>query len=413
MRIARTLSLLAVLVPSAAAQAASNAAPAPAPGPASGAADAGRQIAVLLQQGFTAVARDVFPSVVTVRTFVRNDASPRKAVDAAAPRWIAPAGTPEYPGFQPLAAGSGFFVDADGDVLTCLHPFQRADGTLADLVDVETQDGSVVISELVGSEPTLDLAIVHCMVFPNWRKPDIKALHFGDSDAVQCGQWALGFGDPPGPEKALGVGVIVARPSRDCYQELLTSAFLQTSLQLPPQAFGGPLVDLDGAVIGILCPLRTATAPPIGGPVTGGPVTGGPVTGGPVFALPSKILASIYPSIRKNRSFQSPWLGFSVMSRSEIAVQKGVQAFNAMKKPRHGILIENLFQPSPAAAAGVQPGDFLTDFDGKGIFAPTDFQRLLYLAGVGRQVNCEFFRDGETFSRVLTIEKRPPEAVTR
>ena len=398
MRIARTLPLLAVL-PVATAQAT----PAPSPAPA---ADAGRQAAALLQQGFTAVARDVFPSVVTVRTFVRSDGSQKAPVDAAAPRWIAPAGTPEYPGFQPLGAGSGFFVDADGDVLTCLHPFQRADGTLADLVDVETQDGSVVISELVGSEPTLDLAIVHCMVFPNWRVPEIKALRFGDSDAVQCGQWALGFGDPPGPEKALGVGVVVARPSRDCYQELLTSAFLQTSLQLSPQAYGGPLVDLDGAVIGILCPLRTST-------------TGGPIDSqkgehqGPVFALPSKILASIYPSIRKNRSFQSPWLGFSVMSRSEIAVKKGVAAFNAMKKPRHGILIENVFQPSPAAAAGVQPGDFLTDFDGKGIFAPTDFQRLLYLAGVGKQVKCEFFRDGQSFTATLAIEKRPPEAVTR
>src|SRR5262249_48449418 len=126
MRIARTLSLLAVLVPAAAAQAAPEAAPKPASTPAP--ADAGRQAAALLQQGFTAVARDVFPSVVTVRTFVRSDGAKKAAVDAAAPRWIGPAGTPEYPGFQPLAAGSGFFVDAAGDLLTRLPPFHPADG---------------------------------------------------------------------------------------------------------------------------------------------------------------------------------------------------------------------------------------------------------------------------------------------
>jgi serine protease Do len=211
----------------------------------------------------------------------------------------------------------------------------------------------------------------------------------------------MAFGDPAGPEKFFAAGSFIARPTRDCYQEQQTAMYLQTSLTAHPQAYGGPLVNLEGEVVGVLAPRDAA---PGGARMPGYGIE---------FALPSKIVAGLYESIRIARSTRSPWLGFSVMSRAEIAAAKGAEAFQAMPKPRHGILIESVFRPSPAATAGIQPGDFLVGFGETRIFTPVDFQKCLYLAGIGRSVRLELFRDGTTLPLELTIEVRPPEATTR
>jgi serine protease DegQ len=201
------------------------------------------------------------------------------------------------------------------------------------------------------------------------------------------------------PDRWFALGTYAAKPGRDCYQELLSSFFLQVALIVPPQAYGGPVVNLDGELIGLLAPRR--------------PVPGADCVDprfGLELALPSKIIAGLYLTIREARTFQSPWLGFSVMSRDELAATRGVDAFNAMKKPRYGILVENVFHPSPASEAVIKPGDFLVSLDKQVVFAPVDFQRYLYLAGVGKKVRLELFRDGETLVKEITILKRPPEA---
>ena len=195
------------------------------------------------------------------------------------------------------------------------------------------------------------------------------------------------------------MGLLSAKPSRDCYQELMSATFMQATMFVPPGAIGGPVVDLDGNVLGILTTLDAGASAVL--------------VPGTAWALPSKITAGLYDAIRTAGTTKSPWLGFSVMSRAEIATARGFAAFQAMKKPPHGILLENVFAPSPAATAGLKPGDFLTHFAGVEIHAPVDFQRQLYLAGVGREVELVMFRDGETFRSTLPIEARPPEAKPR
>ena len=362
------------------------------------------QTAAFAQRAFVEVARRTQPSVVTVRAYVKKPAAAAAAVEASGPAaagWME-GEVVEYPGYELLAAGSGFFVDPSGDVLTCHHVLQRPDGTPADLFELELQDNSRVIAELVGAEPTVNLAILHAMVFPNGHARDCKPLAFADSDLLECGQWTLGFGDPVGPEKFFAVGTFITRPTRDCYQDHLSAFFLQTAMVAHPQAHGGPLVDLDGRVVGVLAPRK-----PTPGLVSTEPRFG------IEYALPSKIVAGLYDSIRQVRSFQSPWLGFSVMSRAEIATQRGIEAFHAMNKPRAGILIENVWKAGPAAKAGILPGDFLCGFDGTRIFTPVDFQKCMYLSGIGKTVKLELFRDGEVRHAELTIERRPAEATPR
>jgi serine protease Do len=258
-----------------------------------------------------------------------------------------------------------------------------------------------VIAEMVGAEPSVNLAILHPMVFLAGQSRDAVFLEFGDSEALQTGHWALGFGNPDGPEKFFAPGVFVARPTRDCYQALLSAFYMQLAMVAHPQAYGGPVINLAGKVVGVL------------GPRTALPGGGSEPKTGIEMAMPSKIVVGLYESIRQSRSFASPWFGFSVMGRAEVATARGVEAFDAMVKPRTGIMIEDVFRPSPAAAAGIEPGDFLVRFDATYIFTPVDFQKCLYLAGVGKKVTLELFRDGETLRKELTIERRPKEATPR
>jgi len=320
-----------------------------------------------MQNEFVTLARTVFPSVVTVRSFVRvaADASastePTKGVPAPASasptpttppgndtpaaenRWVVPPDDRDYPGFRLHRGASGFFVAAGGEVLTGLHALRRDDGTLADLVEIETNGGQRAIAEVLGIEPTLQLAVLRAAVFHDHTPPPLPVLAFGDSDATEPGQWLLGVGDPIGPERFLGIGLLVAKPSRDCYQELMSATYMQATLTVPDGAIGGPLLDLDGKVVGILSKLDGS----------------GP---GSAWALPSKILEGLHQSIRTAGTSRSPWLGWSVMSRTEIATVRGLKAWKELPKPAHGILIENVFTPSSAAAADVRPGDFLTHF---------------------------------------------------
>lgn len=369
--------------------------------------------AKVLQAEFQALAKAVFPSVVTVRSFVRvpagangpaapaatEPATPTSAVGVAtdpapANGWVVPPDDREYPGFRLHRSGSGFLVAEGGEALTSLHALRRDDGTIADLVEIEGGEGQRAIAEVLGIEPTLQLAVVRAAVWQSHTPPPLPVLAFGDSDATDVGQFLLGCGDPIGPERFFAFGLLVAKPSRDCYQELMSATYMQATMSVPDGAVGGPLVDLDGRVVGILSKLEGS----------------GP---GSAWALPSKLLVGLHASIRAAGTQRSPWLGWSVMSRTEIAAVRGLKAFKEMPKPANGILIENVFTPSPAATAGVRPGDFLTHFAGVEIHAPVDFQRQLYLNGVGRTVTVTMWREGTSKTIELPIEARPAAAVPR
>jgi S1-C subfamily serine protease len=80
---------------------------------------------------------------------------------------------------------------------------------------------------------------------------------------------------------------------------------------------------------------------------------------------------------------------------------------------RTGVYIDNVFVPSPASRAGVRVGDCLVAIDGQRLFSVADFQKWMYLSGIGREVTLELFRDGKTLDRRVVIEPRPAEAAPR
>ena len=365
-------------------------------------ADAGGplDVALALQEAFAGVAEAVLPSVVNVTSFVRDDAAAAPA--AAAPKaqaWRL-AGDPvetTYPGFRRWRSGSGFFVTADGYVLTCHHVVTRDDGTPAEAIDVELPGGRRVLSRLVGAEPTIDLAVLKLEVVAEARPLEVRPATLGDSDALQVGHWIIAVGDPWGPERTYAVGTLAARPDRECYQDQLSGTLLQASLDVHPEAYGGPLVDIHGRVIGL-------TVPPPGG--------GGLGPRGAEFGLPINLALNIYEALKVAESRRSPWLGVSVLELAAVHRRfRGAEAPPAL--PRTGVFLDGVFEPGPASRAGIRAGDSLVAIDGNRLFSVLDFQKWLYLSGIGRTVTLDIFRDGKTTPKKVTIEERPAGAATR
>src|SRR5262249_19141958 len=158
----------------------------------------------------------------------------------------------------------------------------------------------------------------------------------GDSERVQIGQWAIALGNPPGAARTFATGTIAGIPERTCYQEHLTSTLIQSSIAIEPEGFGGPLVDLQGRVVGVTVP--TAALPTVRGM--------GMV--GPVRALPINLAMNVYRALAVKESQTSPWLGISVLDLSANLRRRVGPA------PPAGIYIDDVFEPSPAAKAGIR-----------------------------------------------------------
>jgi S1-C subfamily serine protease len=179
----------------------------------------GLPLALQLQDVFATVAERVFPLVMGVTSYVRDpEWTPEKLRLA---RGDGCAGANEealrYPGFRPTRAGSGLLVD-DGYVLSCDHLLRDDQDALSPLVDVELADQTHLPASIVGTEPTLDLAVLH--VGDTTRPPPLPSgLELGDSDRVEAGQWAIALGDPPGPDRVFRVGLVSSPALRQWYQE--------------------------------------------------------------------------------------------------------------------------------------------------------------------------------------------------
>jgi S1-C subfamily serine protease len=381
-------------------------------------ADPGIEAATILENAFGTVAKDAFPSVVGLSFYVRDTSAGRKAKAASGtdgpPGWQNAAdGRPAYPGYRLLRAGTGFFVDEDGSILTCHHLLvDPKTGEPAEIIDVEMQNNHHVRARVIGTEPTVNLAVLKAEAPVRW-----PTAALGDDTPPRVGQWAIALGDPPGIERTFVPGVISAIPERDCYQAERASTMIQTSLRIGAESFGGPIVDIRGRVLGISMPASPAAwipgASTVGRGKAGTPAHGNDAlaetTGsGPVFALPIHLAMTLYEALKVKESRRSPWLGISVLDLWADLPRKTLKS-----PPPSGVFIDGVFDPSPASRAGIRIQDVLTAMDGNRVSAVQDFQRWLYLLGIGMTITLEIFRNGEILEKRVTIEERPAAAAPR
>lgn len=283
-----------------------------------------------------------------------------------------PNGGPQGGGSQGLpsmALGSGFIIDPSGLIVTNNHVVSDA----AEIA-VTLHDGTKLPAKLVGSDAPTDLALLKV----ESAKP-LTAAHWGDSEAVEVGDWVVAIGNPFGLGGSVTAGILSAR-ARDIQQGPYDE-YLQTDAAINRGNSGGPLYDAGGAVIGI----NTAIYSPTGGSVGIG------------FAIPSSLAKPIIDQLKDGGKVRRGWLGVQVQRVTpDIAESLGVEGSG-------GALVTSISPDSPAASAGLRQGDVITAFNGDPLEQMRQLPRLVASTQIGSTVPMTLLRGGKQQSIQVTV----------
>lgn len=267
------------------------------------------------------------------------------------------------------ARGSGFIIDADGTVVTNNHVV--ADGGT---VSITLDDGSELPALIVGRDQRTDLAVLQVQA---GRK--LPSLILGDSDQVRPGQWVVAVGNPFGLGGSVTAGIVSAR-GRDIGAGPY-DAFLQIDAAINQGNSGGPLFTQDGRVVGV----NTAILSPSGGSVGIG------------FAIPSSLVKDVVGQLRTAGHVTRGYLGIETQPvTAAIAPGLGLPA------DTHGALVAAVAPDSPAAKAGLQPGDVVQSVGGTAVANPHDLARTMAATKPGEATQVALLRDGA--ARTLQVQ---------
>src|SRR6266545_2304146 len=274
--------------------------------------------------------------------------------------------------------GSGVIVTNEGHIITNSHVVSDREGNQVDQIEVQLSDGQTKKAQLVGADSEVDLAVLKI------DDPNVKPLKLADSDTVQPGDFVLAIGNPFGFEETVTDGIISSkgRPNRtDFFGDLI-----QTNAAINPGNSGGPLINLRGEVIGI----NTAIASTTGG------------SQGIGFAIPSNTVRTALESLLKQGRIIRGYLGIQMR-----ALQPGEDGADT-----EGVTVAEVMAGSPAAQAGVQPGDVVRKFDGHEVKNFSALRTLVAQTQLNKQVELEIVRDGKPLKVKAQIKEQPIDSDT-
>ena len=273
--------------------------------------------------------------------------------------------------------GSGVIVDPSGYILTNNHVIRGADEIKVTLLDKREFKGKVI-----GTDPKTDLAVVKI------EAKDLPYVSLGDSDKLKVGELVIAIGNPYGLSQTVTMGIVSATGRANVgiadYED-----FIQTDAAINPGNSGGALVNVRGELIGI----NTAIFSTTGG------------YQGIGFAIPSNMAKAVMEQLIKNKKVIRGWLGVSVQ-----ALSQEMKKHFGLKEDR-GVLINQVFENSPAEKAGLKEEDIILKYNGKDITDPTQLRNLVASTPPGKEVEITIFRDGKVITTKVTIEELPQEVV--
>ena len=267
---------------------------------------------------------------------------------------------PESPMRRATSLGSGFIIDSTGYVVTNNHVIEGADEITVILHDETTLEATVV-----GRDPKTDIALLKVEV-----DRSLPAVTWGDSNKTRVGDWVVAIGNPFGFGGTVTAGIISASG-----RELRAGPyddFIQTDAAINRGNSGGPMFNLDGEVIGI----NTAIISPTGGSIGLG------------FAVPSSQAKVVVNQLRDFGRTRRGWLGVRIQTvTDEIAEGLGLDS-------GRGALVASVAEDGPAAAAGIEQGDVILEFDGKDVARMRDLPRIVAETPIGKAVEVTVWRKG-------------------
>jgi serine protease Do len=330
---------------------------------------------------FTDLVKQVKPAVVSITTRLEQGAGEGEEDQPQMPSpfrgfpfGLGPQfGGPEMHAVE--ARGSGFIIDANGTVVTNNHVVRGARS-----VSVTLDDGTKLPAKVIGRDPRTDIAVLKV----DAHRP-LPFIQLGNSTNVQPGQWVVAMGNPFGLGGTVTAGIVSAR-GRDIgagpYDQ-----FIQIDAPINQGNSGGPLFTQDGKVIG----MNTAILSPSGGSIGIG------------FAIPSDMIHTVVAQLEEHGKVTRGYIGVEAQQISD-----------AMAKALHlgaasGALIAGVQRDTPAAHAGLEPGDVVTSIDGQAVKNPRDLAVDIAAVQPGNDAHLQVLHNGETKAVSVKVGQMPGE----
>lgn len=275
--------------------------------------------------------------------------------------------------FRSDAGGSGFVISADGLVVTNNHVI---DGATSVKVHLGDRDYPAVVK---GVDKATDIALLKIDTGSK-----LRYLELGNSDGVRVGDWIMVVGNPLNLDKTVTTGVISAKGRAIGISNISFENFLQTDAAINFGNSGGPLINLQGEVIGIATAIN-AGAENIG------------------FAVPVNTLKEVLPQLRDKGKVSRGFLGIGIGNLS----YEQAQAFGLAGTD--GALVQSVEEGKPAGKAGVQHGDVVLTVDGRKVKTTRDLIDYVSSRGPNSTVTLGIWRDGKNLDLKVKLEERPSD----
>ncbi|MCG6896404.1 MAG: trypsin-like peptidase domain-containing protein [Thiocapsa sp.] len=319
-----------------------------------------------------AIAR-VAPAVVSIFATQTDPQLRRTAPHTdSGPVWMTPPGSVA----SRTGLGSGVILAPDGLILTNRHVVHDADRVRAVLAD--GRSFQVVV---LGVDPDTDLAVL---------KADAEGLPtapIGRSQALRVGDLALAIGNPFGIGQTVTMGIVSATGRGELGITSIEN-FIQTDAAINPGNSGGALINAQGELVGINTAILTESG----------------ASQGVGFAIPGELAIEVARSLATHGQVSRGWIGLHGRS-----VNPGVAESFGLRTMR-GVLVASTLVDSPAARAGLRPGDVVTRVDNRDVTSVQDLLEAIAGAGPNAQIDLEVWRGSQRMLTRATTETRPPVA---
>lgn len=324
---------------------------------------------------FTGVAKKAIPAVVSVQTKGKQKAPAFGGRGFEDDIWERFFGIPRPGGGPQMQMGqaSGFIVDSAGHILTNAHVVRDSDE-----ISVLLSDGREFQAKLIGQDPNTDVALLKI------EGKDFPFIPLGDSSKAEVGQWVAAVGNPFGLQASLTAGVVSALGRTNLDLAALED-FIQTDAAINRGNSGGPLLNLNGEVIG----MATALASNTGGYMGIG------------FAIPSNIAKYVMDQFLASGKVSRGFLGVVLQQITyDSAMALGLSKVE-------GALVAEVQDNSPAAAAGLKRGDVILQYNNQSVETASGLRMAVSLLAPGTEITLRILRNQETLPVKITVGSFP------
>jgi serine protease Do len=332
------------------------------------------------QLSFADLVEQVSPAVVSIHTeqTIERPEIPREFERffnaPGAPRFEVPRGTrPQLA----QAEGSGFFIDAEGHIVTNNHVIDDAEK-----ITVRLTDGTELEATLIGTDPGTDLAVLKVEAQRGQRY-----VRFTEDANLRVGDWVLAVGNPFGLGGTVTSGIVSAIGRDNNFGNY--NDFIQIDASINRGNSGGPTFDLNGRVVGV----NTAIYSPTGGSVGIG------------FAIPADTASYVVQQLIDRGRVSRGWLGV------QIRPFDNTHAAAVGLENSKGALVNDVYPDTPAEKGGMKAGDIVLKIDGKEVEDARALTRAIGAVEPGNTVNLLVYRDGKNQSLRVKLDERDEAAL--